>query len=443
MTTYVLDMNDSELRIARLGADAIDVVAQSNGFAIIDERSIRFGDSAMQQFRLHPRQVNNHYWNRMNTDPLAVRGPNTANHADLVYRHLADLVKQASVGAGDDFVIATPGTTSNEQLGLLLGITGEADVTVAGLVDAALAGSALQPTPKRAVHIDVFLHRAVITELTKSDGLARTRVDEVAELGLATLADAWVNAIADRFVRDARFDPLSIAAADQQLYNQLHAWLADSARPKEFGVDVDLRGSLRHAELSADALISKVAQRYRMLDRYVDGNLVLLSHRAARLPGLTEHVASSAARVVPLDRMDLFRSIATHQSLIRSDPAALRLVTRLPAQTTAADREPPPPPTAIRLPPERPTHVLLGSDAVAIGQGLTFGREAFPELPVDFPRDSVQIVTGSNGVQLRLADGTVALLDGSPAQNGAGIAKGAVLEVAGARFQLIRTRSGP
>ncbi len=442
MTTYVLDMNDSELRIARLGADSIDVVAQSNGFAIIDERSIRFGDAAMQQFRLHPRQVNNHYWNRMNADPLAVRGPNTANHADLVYQHLADLVKQASIAAGDDFVIATPGTTSNEQLGLLLGITAEADVTVGGLVDTALAASALQPTPKRAVHIDVFLHRAVVTELTKSDGLARTRVDEIAELGLASLADAWVNAIADRFVRDARFDPLSIAAADQQLYNQLHAWLADSARPKEFGVDVDLRGSLRHADLSADALISKVAQRYRMLDRYVDATVVLLSHRAARLPGLAEHVASSAARVVSLDRMDLFRGIATHQSLIRSDPSALRLVTRLPAQTTAVERDPPPP-TAIRLPPERPTHVLLGSDAVAIGQGLTFGREAFPELPADFPRDSVQIVTGSSGVQLRLADGTAALLDGNPAQNGAGIAKGAVLEVAGARFQLIRTRSGP
>ena len=142
--------------------------------------------------------------------------------------------------------------------------------------------------------------------------------------------------------------------------------------------------------------------------------------------------------------MDLFRGVATHQSVIRSDPAALRLITRLPVQgAPGQERETPPPPTALRLPPERPTHVLLGSDAVAIGQSLTFGREAFPELPVDFPRDSVQIVAGSSGVQLRLAEGTAALLDGDVAQNGTTIAKGAVLEVAGARFQLIRTRSGP
>ncbi len=59
MPTYVLDMNDSELRIARVGADATDIVAQSIGFAMIDDRAIRFGESAMQQFRLHPRQVNN------------------------------------------------------------------------------------------------------------------------------------------------------------------------------------------------------------------------------------------------------------------------------------------------------------------------------------------------------------------------------------------------
>jgi len=444
MTSYVLDMHDSELRIARVGADLPEVVAQSSGFAIIDERTIRFGQPAMQQFRLHPRQVNNHYWNRMNTDPLAVRGPNTANHADLIYRHFAELVREAAIASDDDFIIATPGTTSNEQLGLLLGIATEAGVTVSGLVDAALAASVVHPTAKRAVHVDVFLHRAVVTELTRGDGLGRARIDEIAELGFANLSDAWVNVIADRFVRDARFDPLSIAAADQQLYNQLHAWLADSARPKEFTVDVDLRGSLRRADLGIDALISKVSQRYRMLDRFTEGTVVLLSHRTARLPGLAEHVASNAARVVSLDRMDLFRGVATHQSVIRSDPAALRLITRLPVQgAPGQERETPPPPTALRLPPERPTHVLLGSDAVAIGQSLTFGREAFPELPVDFPRDSVQIVAGSSGVQLRLAEGTAALLDGDVAQNGTTIAKGAVLEVAGARFQLIRTRSGP
>ena len=445
MATYVLDMNDSELRIARVGADNTEIAAQSTGFAMIDDRSIRFGEAAMQQFRLHPRQVNNQYWNRLNTDPLAVRGPNTANHADLVYRHFAELVREATVGPTDEFIIATPGTTSNEQLGLLLGIAAEAGITVSGLVDNALAASIPHPSPKRVLHVDVFLHRTVITEMTKSDGLSRQRIEEVAELGFANLLDAWVNVIADRFVRDARFDPLSIAATDQQLYNQLHEWLRDPARPRDFSIDVDLRGSLRRADLNIESLIDKVAQRYRTLDRLVDSATVFLSHRAARLPGLPEHLGGVAARVVTLDRLDLFRGVALHQSLIRSDPKALRLVTRLPAQPVLGfEREaPPPPPTALRLPPERPTHVLLGSDAVAIGQGLTLGREGFPELAADFPPDAIQILVGNSAVQLKLRDGIHATLDGDIAQNGAALSKGAVLEVAGVRFQLIRTRSGP
>jgi hypothetical protein len=447
MATFVFDLNDSELRIARIGADSAEVVAQSTGFAMIDGRSIRFGDAAMQQFRLHPRQINNQFWNRLNTDPLAVRAPDTANHADLVYRHFSELVREAAIGDGDELVIATPGTTSNEQLGLLLGIATEARVTVSGLVDNAVVASISHPSPKRALHLDVFLHRSVVTEMTKTaDGLARQRIEEVSELGFANLSDAWVNVIADRFVRDARFDPLSIAATDQQLYNQLHAWLADPARLREFGIDVDHRGSLRRVELNVEALIDKVAPRYRMLDRLADTATVFLSHRAARLPGLPEHLAGVAARVVVLDRMDSFRGVAQHQSLIRSDPNALRLVTRLPAQAIiGVDRDAPPavPPTALRLPPERPTHVLLGSDAVAIGQSLTLDREGFPELPQDFPRDAVQIVVGNSAVQLKLRDGVAAMLDGDSAQSGTAISKGAVLDVAGIRFQLIRTRSGP
>jgi hypothetical protein len=448
MTTYVLDLNDSELRVARLGSDTGEIVAQSSGFAMIDG-SIVFGEAALRQFRLHPRKINNQYWNRLNTEPLPTRGPNAANHADLIFRHFTDLIREAKLGTGDECFIATPGTTTNDQLGLLLGIAGEAGVMVSGLVDAGLAASVSHPAPKRVVHVDVALHRAVVTDLVKSEALTRQRADEIGELGLTNLLDAWVNVIADRFVRDARFDPLSIAATDQQVYNRLIDWLMDPARSRELVVEVDHRGSVRRAELGVDALIAKVAQRYRMLDRFSDNATVFLSHRAARLPGLVDHLSANAARVVSLDRSDLFRGIAAHQSLIRSDPNALRLITRLPVTPVAPverererDRETSPP-TTLRFAPERPTHVLFGSDAVAIGQSLTIGRDGFPELPEDFPHDAVQIVVTSNGVQLRLKGPVGAMLDGDVVSGSASLVKGAVLDVAGFRFQLIRTRSGP
>ncbi len=124
-------------------------------------------------------------------DPLAVRGPNTANHADLVYRHFDELVRQARITRDDDFVIATPGTTSNEQLGLLLGIAAETGVTVSGLVDSGARRKRRAPTPKRALHVDVFLHRAVVTELTRPIRCTRRGSKKIAELGLASLLDAW------------------------------------------------------------------------------------------------------------------------------------------------------------------------------------------------------------------------------------------------------------
>jgi len=86
---------------------------------------------------------------------------------------------------------------------------------------------------------------------------------------------------------------------------------------------------------------------------------------------------------------------------------------------------------------------VIGVVAVALGQGLTLGREGFPELAADFPPDAIQILVGNSAMQLKLRDGIQATLDGDIAQNGAALSKGAVLEVAGVRFQLIRTRSGP
>ena len=86
---------------------------------------------------------------------------------------------------------------------------------------------------------------------------------------------------------------------------------------------------------------------------------------------------------------------------------------------------------------------VFGTDAVAIGQSLTIGRDAFPELPDEFPHDAVQVVATGNGVQLRLKERVIATLDGEAVHGGTALVKGAVLDVSGLRFQLIRTRSGP
>jgi len=440
MTTFVLDLNDSELRIARVGPDSVEVVAQSTGFALINERLILLGEGAVQQFRLQPRQASNQFWNRLSMDPLPVKGPDTANFADLVFRHLSELVAVAGIGKSDELYITVPGTTTPEQLGLLVGIAAEAGVNATGLVDSAVAASSLYPANTPLQYIDVFLHRAVLTELSIENGVTRQRVLDFAELGLGSLMDAWVNVIADRFVRDTRFDPLGIASTDQQLYNQLRAWLQHATLTQDLSVEFEHQGTLRRAELTSEALIAKVVPRYRTLEKHAGESTVLLSHRAARLPGLSEHISASGINVVIVDPLEMFRGVAAHQQSVRSDPQALRLVTRLPR--LAALREAPArPATRPRHIVGAPTHVVFDGDALPIGTGVVFDFGMFSELPAQFPRGRAQIDSANDSIQLRLKDDTPATLNGQPARTGAVIDKGSVLEIGGAVFRFVRIRN--
>jgi hypothetical protein len=434
MTRYLLDMNDAELRIARI-SDSVEVVAQSIGFALVDSRDVTVGEQAMQQFRLHPRQANNQFWNRLSTDALPVRGPDTATYADLVYRQLRELAARAQIGAGDELHVAVAGSTSADQLGLLVGIAGEIGLTVCGLADAAITASVRgQGLPQR--HVDVQLHRIVVTEMTPHDGsLARQRTHEIGELGLAGLMEAWLNVLADRFVRDTRFDPLSIAATDQQLFTQLHQWLNGIPQRNNMSVEIQYEGTPRRAELPADALSAKVAQRYRLLDAFVHAVPVVLSHRAARLPGLLEHVRGVASDVAVLDTAAVFDGFVAAQDTIRCEPDALRLTTRLPF---AGKRAAAVTPAAARV-VAAPSHVLRDADALPLCDGFQLTAE--PRAGTGSMSNAApRIVAREGGYLLQLGSESNVRLNGRAAVNGALLAKGDVVEVAGVRFLLIDVR---
>ncbi len=431
MTTFAFDMNDSELRIARM-VEAPEVVVRSVGFAMINPRAVLLGNPALHEFRLHPRQASNQFWNRLSSDALSVRGPDTATFADLVYRQLRDMLQLAGAGAADELYIAVPGTTSGEQLGLLAGIAAEIGVPVTGLVDSAVAAASTETRAQRQFFIDALLHRLVITEIANSADVTRQRFQDVADLGTAALMEAWVNVAADRFVRDTRFDPLRIAATDQQLYSQLHAWLTNPARAHDLSIEIDHQGTLRRTDLTEEAMIAKVTPRYRQLDSIVRDTAVLLSHRAAQLPGLRAHLAGSASEVIVLEPDALFLGMSATRASIRSSADSLRLVTRLPSARTA---------TGITTPagsaPALATHVLCGFDAVAIVNGLQLDAKHFPALPAD---------TQPNGVRLSVSDATMTLhvepditvtRGDQRLRAGATITKGDMLEINGTKFMFI------
>lgn len=429
MTTFVLDLNDADLRIARDG----QVVANAAGFALIDDTDVLLGDAALRQFRLHPRQANNLFWHRLNTEALAHRSGNIGNHADLVFRQLQNLGETAQISAGDDLIIAAPATTTTDQLALLLGITEQLGLTVSGLVDTAVAAAADQEVPRHFRFVDVSLHRLSVTELSGGDDLRRTGWQDVAELSLSALLDAWVNVIADRFVRETRFDPLANAVTEQQVYNQVFDWVTAGARAQELGIEVHNGAINRRIDLSTSVLIDKAISRYRLADKAVDGAPLLLSHRAAALPGFMDALRAHAGSVVACPATAVFGGVGRNIDAIRSTGDGVRFVTRLPSRGVMETH-------AAAAP--APTHILFNGRAVSIGTGLTLTRRRFAGLPPTFPDGAVALSRTTTGVTLSLAAGTAAALDGLPATDGTELRCGSIIEVSGARFMLIEVGNG-
>jgi hypothetical protein len=431
MTTFILDLNDADLRIG----EADNVVTRSTGYALLDQDQLLLGDAALRQFRLHPRQANNLYWHRLNTEALSHRGRDIANHADLVFRHLQRMAEAARITASDELIIAAPATTTTDQLGLLLGIAQQLGIKVTGIVDAAVAATANSEMPARFSYIDVSLHRLSVTRIEGGDALNRTGWQDVSELSLAGLLDAWVNVIADRFVRETRFDPLANAATEQQVYNQLFDWVTSAAQAPELGIEVQHGTNPRRIDLPASVLTDKAITRYRLAEKILDSEGLVLSHRAAALPGFHAWLCTHASGLTVCDPDAVFSGVTAHLSAIRSAGDAIRFVTRLPSVGTR--------PAAKRAAPQTPTHVLFGGRAIAIGAGVTLDHDLFPELPARYPDGAIGVAPVQGNVRLSIAPGITAAVDGAPARDGASVRIGSAIEVAGARVLLIEVDGGP
>lgn len=358
---YVLELNDSDLSLH----SGETLAYHAPGVALVRENEILFGDPALRLSRAHPRQINQHYLARMNADPLPYPVSNAANHADLVYLHLKQLQDLMRRDPGD-LVLAVPAILSADQLGVLLGITQECGMAVSGFVDSAVAAASVSELPASVCHLDVHLHRTCLTLLDVGADVVRTGADEVADCGVANLLEGWVNVIADRFVRDTRFDPLHAAETEQQLYNQVYDWaMGQSSSDSEIGIEIGYRDQVRRVEVSRSLLEEKARQRFAHLSERLPEDVHLaLSARTARLPGLTAYLGAQGWEYSVLDGSALAAGCSANDSSIRAEDGRLRLVSRLPLRHGRG-------PQSIVAPgPDesgRPTHVLCDACAVPIG----------------------------------------------------------------------------
>lgn len=291
-----LDINDWQLTLRQ----ALQTTKHYTGAAANTPNGLVFDDDALARSRSHPQQFSNRYLSTIAADPVAGDLGVAKNHADLIYRHLLQL----DLPSDDDLVLAVQGQISNSQLGLLLGICGEAKLKVLGFIDLGL-GQSLNIEARDTYHVlDVEQHRMTLTEI-QVDGLTRRqqRTTTMDGVGTANIIEGWMNVIADEFVQKTRFDPLHSGQTEQQLFDQVYPWLAD---PEMTGhvVSISNGEASREVEISKSRLLEKLTQRLEGVDLSGVKHLVLTS-RAASIPALKQQLESRVSMCSVINEADI------------------------------------------------------------------------------------------------------------------------------------------
>jgi hypothetical protein len=373
-----------ELNDARLSwHDASDVRTREPGAALIEDDDVTFGTVALARSRLHPRGFHNQHWQLLNSEALSATAPGLANNADLVYRHLISMYTQLSATPASGVSAAVPGLVSADQLGMLLGIMQEASIPLRSFVDSALLHSVGLPLPERSYCIDVHAKRGILTELVQDSAiLRRGACNALPQMGLLPIVDAWLDLLVDQFVSRTRFDPLQVAATEQQVFDQVLDWLAVGG---SLMVEVDHQGNQRAVDLSFEEMCARAQQRYVSIKKQVPSRAtIVLTPSAAQLPGLEHYLGGHGYNVLcaPIDA--LWKNAEQFAYLFSASSEGVQHITALTALAN---------PVAAPPQAETATHLLANHRALAMAKlgrglvGLTGGwgssQAAAPEVMVN------------------------------------------------------------
>jgi len=334
MAAIALELNDAGLVLLREGA--LRPEPESPGLASFEGGRVLVGAAAAAVARRQPRSVFDRFWDPPSLELLGLHAPAGLRRADLAHAHLRSL-RDALPEEPGEAVLLVPGFWDRPTLGLVLGLARAADFPVSGLLDAAVAAAAFFARAGDSLHLDLTRHRSVITALRGGRVVERVRVAEAEGCGQAAFERSLIESIARRCVLETRFDPLHSGASEQQVHDSLTGWLVELRR--EGTCAVRLPGGRREHrfELSREALASDLEPLYRELvervanEKAPESGALLVSARAARLPGLLERMRDACGlRMVELPRDAAVSAGLRLRAHVRHAGAALPFVTRLP-----------------------------------------------------------------------------------------------------------------
>ncbi len=320
MNAYSVELNDTELRVAH----GSEIVVRSPAYITVDNDTVRIGEQARRQAHLHPQKTHNRFWSNLNQNDLQTIGGQFRHHADLAYAHLVEVYQQA--GKPDEIFFSIPGSFSDEQLSLLLGIVDACPFSALGLVDSAVAAASGITRPGNYQHLDIELHRSVVTRLGINDEVVRQGVEVIDNTSLCSVYDTAAEFITDTLISQCRFDPLRQAETEQALYDQLPLCLDALAANRETVFAIQFEGVKHQARLTRDLMLQRLTRHYQAIQQELDPACsYLVSDRLARLPGFALQLQAA----LMLDEQCVFQGTLGHAAAIHTAGPALDFVTRL------------------------------------------------------------------------------------------------------------------
>jgi len=369
MTVAIIDIND-----IALGCFHGNQQVAAPGFALLTSDGILTGEPALRRTWLEPQQAFSRFWRNLDLSPLPVSSRFARHHADLAYAHLSQVHTEA--GQPASVVFAVPGSFSDDQLGILLGLGNALPFDVLGMVDSATA-SCSGIGPGFYIHIDVQLHQIVLTEVSVNEHVERGSVAVLKEAGLQSCMDAWIHYIANQYIDQHRFDPLHTADCEQQLHDRLPGWMEKLYEHTEVPIELDTaQGTLRLTLNPDDLLHSTQNQRQILLSgiRKMAGSgaRIVCSHRVRQVYGHEfPIIGAGIAEVITVEKDCLVAHCLSNLDVIGNTTSEangdINFITQLPASNrTAISPELPDTDPGARI----ATHVLIEGRAYAISDRL-------------------------------------------------------------------------
>jgi hypothetical protein len=289
MSIAVLELNDQNLLIQTEDG----AVHTEPGFAHLTATGIETGDRARACAWQQTQHCYNQYWRQLNQLALPSQQNWARHHGDIAFAQLKQMLEAA--GSPERLIMVVPGSFSDEQLSLLLGLASAIPVQMASIIDSALATCINNAKPTLLVELQ--LHQAVISLVQPADGSMVVSDQEIIpDLGVMHLYNAAARYISDRMIEDYRYDPMHNSDGEQTIYDQLPNWLMQLGWEDEIAISLpssqgDLKLNLPKAVI-AELFGQRLNHLNAALQKHSTANLCF-AHSASLIPALISEYASA------------------------------------------------------------------------------------------------------------------------------------------------------